>query len=264
MLDLEPSTLHHPLEDGLITLIFPKLAALMAMDQAGSTASKYHLPRSDREALTSEAVARATKKEGCQLRLDADSGTYQLIHPTLASDGSPQTFPIIVEGTAGLTTSTSTTTTTKGSINLLSPTDSTYPLVSLDSHSQTVTINARALATAYPSSLYILDVTVTAVLTVALLEGRRHRSSAPQSPTPTMIFSAPPTIAEMEEGRTKGKGVDSLRGKYAGDEKELPRMTRGVLRVLDTGFRLVVWALRLLVELLASVILTVSACAQRA
>lgn len=79
-----------------------------------------------------------------------------------------------------------------------------------------------------------------------------------------MIFSAPPTIAEMEEGRTKGKGVDSLRGKYAGDEKELPRMTRGVLRVLDTGFRLVVWALRLLVELLASVILTVSACAQRA
>lgn len=263
MLDLEPATRDFPPSDGLLMLIFPKLAALMAMDQAASTVSKYNLPQTDRETLTSEAVARAAEKEGCKLRRDADSGTYQLIHPTLASDRSPQTFPIVVEGTAGLTTAG--TSTAKGTIHLLSPTASTDPLVSLDSHSQSLTINTLALATAYPSSLYIVDVAVTAILTVALLEGRRRRSPALHSPTtPTMTFSAPPTIAEMEEGRTKGKGAESLLEKYAGDERELPRATRGVLRVLDCGFRIVVWALGLLVELLARVVLTVSACAQRA
>ena len=263
MLDLESSILHVLPTDGFITLIFPKLAALMAIDQAASTASKYNLPPSDRDVLTSEAVARAAEKEGCQLRRDADSGTYQLIHPTLGADGSPQTFPIVVDGTAGLPTSA--TATAKGSVHLLSPTDSTDPLVSLDSHSQTLTINTLALATSYPSSLYMVDVAVTAILTIALLEGRqRHRSSALQSPAPVMTFSAPPTIAEMEEGRTKGKGADSLLEKYAGDEKELPRATRGVLRVLDCGFRLIVWVLGLLVEMLASVVLTISACAQRA
>jgi len=265
VLDLEQSTRHLPPVDGLITLIFPKLAALMAMDQATTTAPKHNLPQSDREALTSEAIARAAEKEGCQLRRDADSGTYQLIHPTLAPDGSSQIFPIIVDGTAGSTTSTPTTSTANATITLLSPTDTTYPLVSLDFPSHTLTINARALVSAYPSSLYLVDVAVTAVLTVALVESRsHHRSSVLQSPAPTMTFSPPPTVAEMEEGRTKGEAAGSLLEKYAGDKKELPRMTRGALRVLDTAFRIVVWALGLLVELLASVVLTVSACAQRA
>lgn len=79
-----------------------------------------------------------------------------------------------------------------------------------------------------------------------------------------MTFSPPPTIAEMEEGRAKGEEAGSLLEKYAGDKKELPRMTRGALRVLDAGFRIVVWASGLVVDLLASVVLTVSACAQRA
>jgi len=246
VLNLEPSTRHLPPQDGLVTLIFPKLAALMAMDQATSTASKYGLPQTDCESITSEAVARAADREACKLRWDADSKTYQLIHPTLAN-GTPQTFSIVTEGGAGF----AGTGNAKGRISLLSPDDSTSDLVSLDFTTQTLTVNTHPLITHHPS-LYIIDVTVTAVLAVALLDGRR---SAIQTPT----FSAPPTIAEVEEGR----GKLDLMEKYVGG-KELPQTTRGVLKLLFWAFRLVVWALTVSVNLLAKVVVGVSALAQKA
>ncbi|KAI9866234.1 MAG: hypothetical protein M1830_005995, partial [Pleopsidium flavum] len=123
VLNLEPSTRHLPPQDGLVTLIFPKLAALLAMDQATSTASKYGLPQTDCESLTSEAVARAADKDACKLRWDADSNTYQLIHPTLTK-GIPQIFSIVIEDGAGF----GGTGNAKGRIALRSPNDSTFDL----------------------------------------------------------------------------------------------------------------------------------------
>ncbi len=231
----------------------------MAMDQAATTATKYGLPQTDSESLTSEAVARATAREACNLRWDATTKSYQLDHPTLAA-GAPQTFTIAVEGTAGLTsTNNHNHNHNQGRINLLSPTDTGSNLVSLDLNTKTLTINTAALIKNHPS-LYIIDVSVTAVLTVALVEGRRLATAATACQTPTLSFSAPPTIAEMEEGRGK---VDFWE-KYADGERELPTATRGVLRVLFGGLRVVVWALTLLVGLLAKLVVGASAVVQRA
>ena len=228
------------------------------MDQAATTASTYGLPQTDHDSLTTDAVALAADKEACKLRWDADSATYQLIHPTLA-DGLSQLFPIVVEGTAGL----NATDNAKGRISLLSPKDPTNALVSLDFSTNTLTIDARALITSYPS-LYIVDVTVTAILAVALVEGRR---SSINTHTPT--FSAPPTIAEGEDGRSKIKsktgtktGTDLLENYMGG--RELPKTTAGLLKLLFWALRIVVWALTLGFRGLARVVLAVSAVAQRA
>lgn len=228
----------------------------MAMDQATSTAAKYGLPQSDCESLTSEAVARAESVDACTLCWDAESSTYQLIHPTLAN-GSPQIFSIVVEGDASLATVTNG----KGRIDLLSPTDPTLSLVSLDFASKSLTINAHALTTHHPS-LYIVDVSVIAILAVACFESRRSSRDTP-------IFSAPPTIADVEQVRgidgwkLGSKSKSNVIQKYT-EDKRLPKTTRGVLKVISWTFMVLVWVLTLLVEGLAKVVVGVSKVAEKA
>lgn len=80
---LEPASRRQPPNDGLVAFIFPKLAAMLAINQSASLARQHNLAPTDRDDIEAQAVRRAAKQEACHLRFNAREGFYELEHPAI-------------------------------------------------------------------------------------------------------------------------------------------------------------------------------------
>ncbi|KAL6718795.1 hypothetical protein ACLMJK_003029 [Lecanora helva] len=177
--------------DPLVTSIFPKLAGLMALDQASNVAVTHKLDRQASADLQTEAVARAQEQEASMLLWDDASNKYCLMHPTLL-DSSATTFPIEIIPTPS----------NPSKITIYAPETHT-PLLVLTLQNLSLTIHTRAI-TALPS-LYILDTLLTTLLSLLLHlhrscanpASRAVASSSYSAPT-TPMFPPPPTLAHKD------------------------------------------------------------------
>ncbi|KIW23360.1 uncharacterized protein PV07_11567 [Cladophialophora immunda] len=80
---LEPAARRLPPNDGLVAFIFPKLAAMLAINQSAALARQHNLAPTDRDEIEAQAVRRAAKQEACYLRFNAKGGFYELEHPAI-------------------------------------------------------------------------------------------------------------------------------------------------------------------------------------
>ncbi|KIY03410.1 uncharacterized protein Z520_00101 [Fonsecaea multimorphosa CBS 102226] len=80
---LEPAARRLPPNDGLVAFIFPKLAALLAINQSAALARQHSLAPTDRDEIEAQAVRRAAHQEACHLRFNAKGGFYELEHPAI-------------------------------------------------------------------------------------------------------------------------------------------------------------------------------------
>lgn len=161
-----PST-SHP----LVADIYPKLAELDAVDKASSIAVQHHLSRQDSKDLQAEALRRSRDREAAELLWDSDSQRYYLIHPSL-NDDTPLTFPIVTDGST---------------IRFQSREEQTLLVLSLDTN--TLVIHTTPLA-AFPSP-YILDILLSAILTLTLHLHRRSSPSPQNTPNPNNPYLSP-------------------------------------------------------------------------
>ncbi|KAI9811298.1 MAG: hypothetical protein M1832_000912 [Thelocarpon impressellum] len=238
-----PSTIEHP-QDGLVTLLYPKIAAMMALDGAQSQApTAPALP----EATASDVVSRAAARETCRLAWDADSAAYYLLHPGLRG-GAGQRFMMLIEGTAGFDVPGA-----RGTIRVVEA-ETQRTLVSLECGSCTLLVDTRA--TGSVESFYIIDVCVSAVVAVAIVEGRRLRAQAGKEPLP---LSAPPLKSPMAATAAGAdRGVEE-----AGVPKtdaSFPKPADGILSVLTVAFQFLVWLLSLVFGAVAATVVGVAAC----
>ncbi|KAI9800522.1 MAG: hypothetical protein M1825_004070 [Sarcosagium campestre] len=187
-LNIEPPSRRQPPDgDGLVTTIYPKLAALMALDT--------ETRRRRRESSTSVTAATSTDsvaaKESCRLLFDRDSQRYYLHHPGLSDSatGGPRRFNVLIDAAgcgAGFDLPGA-----RGTIRLVDP-SSQSTLVALEFGTATLLINTAA--TEKLASLYIVDVAVATVLAVSLVEGRRFRPTTGGLASPCLSPRALSTI----------------------------------------------------------------------
>ena len=86
LLALEASARRLPPNDGLVSYIFPRLAAMLAMDQSTALASKHKLAPTHRDEMQADAVGRAANQEACHLIWNEFGKRYELIHPAIGRD----------------------------------------------------------------------------------------------------------------------------------------------------------------------------------
>lgn len=172
--------------DEIITLIFPKQAVMMALDSSAN-----HVNDENAQTLAREAVKRAAETECCRLSWDEARGRYYLYHPGIGHGG--EVYLVVVDDGnftdsdkpakrspgAGLGVPGA-----KGSIKLINV-DTSEAIVVLDFNSGLLFVNT--VATRQIPSLYIIDVAVSTVLAVAVVEGRRIRAQQK-----LLSFSMPP------------------------------------------------------------------------
>ncbi|KAL9108337.1 MAG: hypothetical protein Q9227_006936 [Pyrenula ochraceoflavens] len=82
-LGIEDPARRLPPNDGLVSYIFPKLAAMLAMDQASQLAERYGLASTTKEEMEKEALTRAAAQEASRLRWNHEDGRYELFHPSV-------------------------------------------------------------------------------------------------------------------------------------------------------------------------------------
>ncbi|KAE8381018.1 hypothetical protein BDV26DRAFT_302297 [Aspergillus bertholletiae] len=200
MLKLEDRRREHP-NDGLVSILFSRLAAMLAIDEAEAFAKKHHLGPSDAAEAEGKALKRAAAQESCRLSWNNTKRLYELHHPSLTKLPPPA-----LVGAAGIPLSPvrskysgllhiSVSTPSKESDSRQPPTilvttpmsanaveganmaatprtstlplaDSDEPLASLDLGTLTLSISAAAIIATIPS-LYAIDSLVTAMLAVA-------------------------------------------------------------------------------------------------
>ncbi|KAI9866931.1 MAG: hypothetical protein M1813_000328 [Trichoglossum hirsutum] len=242
-LDLEPPSRRLPPEDGLITLIYPKVAAMMALDATASDVKARNVDPSGAEALAREAVSKAAEKECCKLLWDSEKERYYLWHPGL-NKGKGQAFTIRIDGEIGFDVGSA-----RGTVQLLNPAKENSPLASLEFSTESLLIDTAALAAI--ESFYIVDVAVTAIVTVALVEGRRRRATRFSAP-PSLLAgkaSLPDSIPTFQ----RGPGLE------AGGEEKMQDGTEGLLALIFLAYKMLIWALSLGVSAIVAVVVAISA-----
>lgn len=204
MMGLEDRIRREQPNDGLVTLLFSRLAAMLAMDQAGGITREYHLTPSEAAEVESDALQRAAAQESCRLSWNRNQRLYELRHPSLSQRNQPalvgaagiplspvrskstgmvhitvstpssnghtslrQPPTIIVTGTVSPTA----TEAAKQAANLRTSTlpvpDQDEPLASLDFGTNTLSISPAAVLATIPS-LYAIDSLIAAMLAVAV------------------------------------------------------------------------------------------------
>lgn len=257
--NLEPASRRDSPQDGLITTLYPKIAAMMALDSA---AQLHTSSTGDMEALRISAVREAARKEECKLFWDHDSQRYYLLHPGLKSSSSNnnsnkgdgdegQRFVIIPETpAAGVGFDVPGA---RGTIRLMDTTPANNTLLSLEFGTATLLIDTAA-TTKIPS-FYMVDIAVSALIAVALVEGRKARTTQMQrsahhhhhhhltSPAMTTVMTPPPTLREFgvveqqqQSSQAQGQsGTGLSRGGGAADESP-----KGVLSAIITTLSFIV------------------------
>lgn len=203
MLALEEEARRLPPNDGLVTYIFPKLAAMLAMDQSNELAAQHGLAPTHRDEMQAEAVARAAAQEACRLTWNGSGRRYELAHPAIGRDPNkiPQflqspTSPLAADlpvlhisvSTHALSSPLSSTASppvilvtnpNQSSTTFATPADprvstlpvheSDEPLASLDFGTMTLHISAKLILQLMPS-LYAIDCLVSAMLAIAVAD----------------------------------------------------------------------------------------------
>ncbi|KAI9678756.1 MAG: hypothetical protein M1817_005813 [Caeruleum heppii] len=241
---LEPPSRRAPPEDGLITQLYPKLAAMMALDQVHSTQG---LPISgtDPETEAQKVVERAAQRECCRLYWDADSSRYYLLHP-----GLEKRFIIETDGVAGFDV--------PGARGIIKLTESKTEEILAGLDVGTATLSVNTAATAKIPSLYMVDLAVSAVLVVALVEGRRLRADG-QIPPAVRSEKMPPATPKADAVGA----VPEVPRVAAQETGELPKPAEGALSFLTVAFQFLVWLLSVVFGGLAAAVVTVTACFAR-
>jgi hypothetical protein len=75
-----------------VAFIFPKLAAMLAINQSAALAKEHNLAPTDRDDIEAQAVRRAAKQEACHLRFNARTGIYELEHPAIGRGSMAEDF----------------------------------------------------------------------------------------------------------------------------------------------------------------------------
>ncbi|CAG7927988.1 unnamed protein product [Penicillium olsonii] len=191
----------HP-NDGLVTLLFSRLAAMLAIDQAEEISKKYHLTPSEASEVETDALKRAAAQESCRLSWNRHQRLYELRHPSLSrrhppalvgaagiplspvrsqssgmvhitvsapsSQASPRQPPtIIVTGPVSQTAIEAAQQAANSRTSTLPLTDQDEPLATLDFATNTLSISPAAVIATIPS-LYAIDSLIAAILAVAV------------------------------------------------------------------------------------------------
>ncbi|CAI7640723.1 unnamed protein product [Penicillium palitans] len=191
----------HP-NDGLVTLLFSRLAAMLAIDQADEISKQHHLTPTETAEVETDALKRAAAQESCRLSWNRHQRLYELRHPYLSkhnppalvgtvgiplspvrsqssgmvhitvsapsSDASPRQPPtIIVTGPVSSTAMEAAQQAANLRTSVLPVTDFDEPLASLDFATKTFSISPAAVVATIPS-LYAIDSLIAAMLAVAV------------------------------------------------------------------------------------------------
>lgn len=191
----------HP-NDGLVTLLFSRLAAMLAIDQADEISKQHHLTPAETAEVETDALKRAAAQESCRLSWNRHQRLYELRHPYLSkhnppalvgtagiplspvrsqssgmvhitvsapsSDASPRQPPtIIVTRPVSSTAMEAAQQAANLRTSVLPVTDFDEPLASLDFATKTFSISPAAVIATIPS-LYAIDSLIAAMLAVAV------------------------------------------------------------------------------------------------
>ncbi|KAF2843380.1 hypothetical protein M501DRAFT_1012736 [Patellaria atrata CBS 101060] len=230
-----PSISHDIIDEGqsiLITTIYPKLAALAALDAAAQSPAAHSIAQFDPDAtspaaqrLAENAVREAAEKECCDLVWTRGSspsgvGQYMLQHPTLGF------FPITVEGdvsrgfasSMGPSSPYAHSANASGKIYLLNPFANPFSsipgnashaitpaedavLAKLDfANGGMLTLEAAGLR--HLGNPHLIDVAVATLLSVAVAESKRGVD-------PRLVFLAPPSRSSSPAARSKASSKSS-------------------------------------------------------
>ena len=208
MSSIEPPARRLPPHDGLVSFIFPKMAATLALSQSAILAKQHGLASTDKDDVEAAAVRRAAQQEACNLRWNAFAKRYELDHPAIARrardpnflaspatpqqrgmDGKPVLHITISSNSPGEISAASpptisvtnpfTVTSPVSSagpglqngirLSTLPQSDFDSPLASLDLGSLTLRIDADQILNLMPS-LFAIDAIISAVLAVAVAD----------------------------------------------------------------------------------------------
>lgn len=200
-LSLENPARRRPPHDGLVTIIFSKLAAMLAVEQAAELARQHSLTPAEAIGVQTNAISRAASQESCRLIWNAPQRRYELQHPSLlqqmsspilGEDGVPVSLvqtakPGILHITVSplaesesqqppviMVTNPRSPNSIRAGESAATPRTSTLPqadndepLACLDLETMTLSICA-GLTTSVIPSLYAVDSLVAAILTIAI------------------------------------------------------------------------------------------------
>lgn len=203
LLALEPEARRHAPADGLVSFIFPKLAAMLAMDQSNELAKHHQLAPTVRDEMQADAVKRAAAQESCRLVWREDCRRYELAHPaigksvhrsprigtpvspvaeewgvlhiTISSHALSSPFstaaspPVILVTNPNPTPATVAHAPATPRTSTLPISESDEPLASLDLSDMTLKISAGLITTMLPS-LYAIDSVVAAMMAIAVAD----------------------------------------------------------------------------------------------
>ncbi|GLI72874.1 hypothetical protein PoHVEF18_001058 [Penicillium ochrochloron] len=191
----------HP-HDGLVALLFSRLAAMLAIEQADEISKLHQLAPSEAAEVENQALRRAAAQESCRLSWNRNSRLYELRHPCLSkhqppalvgaqgiplspvrskssgilyitvsapsSDAMPHQAPtILVTGPPSSMALAAAQQAANPRTSVLPVADSDEPLASLDFATRTLTISPAAVIATIPS-LYAIDSLIAAMLAVAV------------------------------------------------------------------------------------------------
>lgn len=224
---IESATRRQPPNDGLIAFIFPKMAAMMAINQSTALAKEHGLAPTHRDEVQAAAVKRAADQEACRLRWNANAQHYELEHPAVGrrqrgpdfakSPESARATPMLgarpvldihVSKPVGRSLPVITVANPREA-DLQSASEPTVPgirmstipqsehdnaLLALDFNTRIMHINANQILEHVPS-LFAIDSIVSAILTVAIADEVTNPIMAAMEiwqprPTPNLARSA--------------------------------------------------------------------------
>ncbi|KAI1392656.1 uncharacterized protein F4822DRAFT_136590 [Hypoxylon trugodes] len=252
---LEEPSRRLPPNDGLVALLYPSVAAKVALDRPGDM----------------QAVM-AAERECARLVWDEDSTNYFLVHPALATP-----FCITIERNTAW-----------------SRTEYTIEHIESPHHIAKLTrdgtgegwLELDTLVAGRIESYYILDVAVSALLIVANIDEKNILVEQFEPPPPAHLrkSSSNPDFrrsssrlsskilgkkSSKKRGRIEELELDlesqasSLGGKLNikdKDKEQLPGSARTIIKLLSFGFKCVIWALTLTFKALLAVVVGLTKC----
>ena len=245
----EPSRRHSP-NDGLVALLCPKAAAEVALSMAAKSTSE-------------EGLQAAADFEVGRLVWDDDTSKYYLSHPSLTTP-----FCIAVKEYKAWS---------KVEYSLEHPL-MPFNLVKLTRDGAgggSLEIDTGVASRI--ESYYLVDVAVAAILIAALEEEKKHNIERFEAPPPVPTKTSPksaPKLSSIFDGKLGAKDTKKVKiqemevdlesqSSIKKEGSDLPKPTKGVLKLLYWAFKFVVWCLTITVKATAAIIIGLSKCLTR-
>lgn len=239
---IESASRRQPPNDGLIAFIFPKMAAMMAINQSTALAKEHGLAPTHRDEVQAAAVKRAADQEACKLRWNAHAKHYELEHPAVGRRQRGPDFamsPVSARSTPMLgarpileihvfkavgSSLPVITVANPREADLQSASEPTIPgirmstipqsehdnaLLTLDFNTRLMHINANQILEHVPS-LFALDSIVSAIMTVAIADEATNPIMAAMElwqPKPTRTTARSAYAGSVYGGSVAGKST---------------------------------------------------------